>query len=66
MMSPHAMLLPYFEEESLKSIYNLKAAWYYQTHLKDANGYSIVFQTVIPVFACPSTGGDNPDRRQAS
>jgi prepilin-type N-terminal cleavage/methylation domain-containing protein/prepilin-type processing-associated H-X9-DG protein len=60
MMSPHAMLLPYFEEENLKSIYNLKAAWYFQTHLKDANGYSIVFKTVIPVFACPSSGGDNP------
>ncbi len=60
MMSPHAMLLPYFEEENLKNIYNLKAAWYYQTHLQDANGYSIVFQTVIPVFACPSSGGDNP------
>jgi prepilin-type N-terminal cleavage/methylation domain-containing protein/prepilin-type processing-associated H-X9-DG protein len=60
MMSPHAMLLPFFEEEGLKGVYDLKKDWYHQTDVRDPNGYSVVMQTVIPVFACPSSGGDNP------
>jgi prepilin-type N-terminal cleavage/methylation domain-containing protein/prepilin-type processing-associated H-X9-DG protein len=60
MMSPHAMLLPYFEEEGLKGIYNLKKPWWQQNDLKDSKGYSTVMQTVVPVFSCPSSTGDNP------
>ncbi|MGD9722321.1 MAG: DUF1559 domain-containing protein [Pirellulales bacterium] len=50
--SPHAMLLPYFEEEGLKGLYNQKVNWWGQNPL--------VVATVIPVFACPSSGGENP------
>jgi prepilin-type N-terminal cleavage/methylation domain-containing protein len=50
--SPHAMLLPYFEEEGLRSLYDSKQDWWHQR--RDVVG------TVVPVFACPSAGGDNP------
>jgi len=60
MMSPHAMLLPFFEEEGLKGVYDLKKDWYHQTDVRDSNNYSVVMQTVIPAFACPSSTGENP------
>ncbi|MGD9722323.1 MAG: DUF1559 domain-containing protein, partial [Pirellulales bacterium] len=50
--SPHAMLLPYFEEEGLKGLYNGKEDWWHQSPQ--------VVATAIPVFACPSNGGENP------
>ncbi len=50
--SPHAMLLPYFEDEGLRGLYNTRANWWRQDPQ--------VVATVIPVFACPSSGGDNP------
>jgi prepilin-type N-terminal cleavage/methylation domain-containing protein/prepilin-type processing-associated H-X9-DG protein len=50
--SPHAMLLPYFEEVSLHTLYNSKVAWFYQ--------YGRVAETVIPAYVCPSYGGANP------
>jgi prepilin-type N-terminal cleavage/methylation domain-containing protein/prepilin-type processing-associated H-X9-DG protein len=50
--SPHAMLLPFFEEEGLKSLYNQKQDWLHQR--------PDVARTVIPVFTCPSSAGDNP------
>jgi prepilin-type N-terminal cleavage/methylation domain-containing protein/prepilin-type processing-associated H-X9-DG protein len=50
--SPHCMLLPYFEEEGLKGIYNSRRKWWYQDPTAVAK--------VIPVFACPSSGGENP------
>jgi prepilin-type N-terminal cleavage/methylation domain-containing protein/prepilin-type processing-associated H-X9-DG protein len=51
--SPHAMLLPYFEEEGLKGVYNSKKKWWFQ----DPSAVA----TVVPVYACPSAGGDNPN-----
>jgi len=50
--SPHSMLLPYFEEQGLKGLYNLKEDWLHQR--RD------VPSTVIPVFTCPSNGAENP------
>ncbi|MEX0977587.1 MAG: DUF1559 domain-containing protein, partial [Pirellulales bacterium] len=50
--SPHAMLLPYFEEASLHNLYNQKVAWFFQ--------FSQVADRVIPVFVCPSYSGENP------
>ncbi len=50
--SPHAMLMPYFEEGNLHNLYDQKKSWVYQ--------YSEVASTVVPVFTCPSNGGDNP------
>ena len=50
--SPHAMLLPYFEENSLHNLYNPKLAWVYQL--------ATVAEKVIPIFVCPSNTGDNP------
>ncbi len=50
--SPHAMLLPYFEEQGLRGLYDQKRNWWFQN--------PEVVATVIPVFACPSSGGDNP------
>ncbi len=49
---PHAMLLPYFEEAGLRGLYNQKMDWWHQN--------PTVVATVIPVFSCPSSGGDNP------
>jgi prepilin-type N-terminal cleavage/methylation domain-containing protein/prepilin-type processing-associated H-X9-DG protein len=50
--SGHAMLLPYFEEAGLKSLYIQNKGWWRQG--------SEVVSKVIPVFVCPSSGGDNP------
>jgi prepilin-type N-terminal cleavage/methylation domain-containing protein/prepilin-type processing-associated H-X9-DG protein len=50
--SPHAMLLPYFEDSSLHNIYNQNLPWFQQL--------SIVAERVIPSFACPSNSADNP------
>jgi prepilin-type N-terminal cleavage/methylation domain-containing protein/prepilin-type processing-associated H-X9-DG protein len=50
--SPHAMLLPYFEEASLHNLYNQDLAWFYQR--------PDVANRIIPVFVCPSYGGENP------
>ena len=50
--SPHAMLLPYFEEAGLKGLYDSNRDWQHQR--------SDVVSKVIPVYACPSTSGDNP------
>jgi prepilin-type processing-associated H-X9-DG protein len=47
------MLLPYFEEEGLKSLYDSSKKWW--------NQRADVVGTVVPVFACPSVGGDNPN-----
>ena len=58
--SMHTMLLPYFEEQALKDLYNNKQDWQHQTQLKDANGNSVIPAKVIPVYACPSVSGENP------
>ena len=50
--SPHAMLLPYFEEKGLTGLYNNAKDWQGQDPK--------VVSMVIPVFACPSSGGENP------
>ncbi|MEX2112404.1 MAG: DUF1559 domain-containing protein [Pirellulales bacterium] len=50
--SPHATLLPYFEDEGLRGLYDQRNNWWRQN--------PAVVATVIPVFACPSSGGDNP------
>ena len=60
--SVHTMLFPYFEDNSMRNIYDQNAPWYYQkyypatatTPLIDVPG------TVINVMVCPSSGGDNP------
>jgi prepilin-type N-terminal cleavage/methylation domain-containing protein/prepilin-type processing-associated H-X9-DG protein len=51
-MSPHAMLLPYMEEQGLRGIYDASKSWWLQDPRVPA--------TVIPVYACPSSSGDNP------
>jgi prepilin-type N-terminal cleavage/methylation domain-containing protein len=61
--SMHTMLLPYFEEEGLKSLINPKMDWERQTHIwEDRNGtpHYTIPATVIPVFNCPSADGENP------
>jgi prepilin-type N-terminal cleavage/methylation domain-containing protein/prepilin-type processing-associated H-X9-DG protein len=64
--SMHTMLLPYFEEEGLKSLINSKTDWEHQTHIQDptklsgANYFCTIPATVIPVFNCPSADGENP------
>lgn len=50
--SPHSMLLPFFEEASLATIYNSKVPWTRQPPQ--------VARTSIPVFNCPSNGGTDP------
>jgi prepilin-type N-terminal cleavage/methylation domain-containing protein/prepilin-type processing-associated H-X9-DG protein len=50
--SPHAMLMPYFEESSLHGLYDQKRPWHFQM--------SSVAATVVPIFACPSNSGENP------
>jgi prepilin-type N-terminal cleavage/methylation domain-containing protein/prepilin-type processing-associated H-X9-DG protein len=50
--SGHSMLLPYFEESGLAGLYMHDKGWWQQ-------GPDIVSK-VIPVFACPSNGGENP------
>ena len=60
--SCHAMLLPYFEEASLKNLYDSKIDWKNQTQLSNGvPGKCPIPATVIPVFACPSCGGENPN-----
>jgi prepilin-type processing-associated H-X9-DG protein len=62
------MLLPHFEEEGLKSLYNPKETWQRQwggteggpTGVPTISPMAVVPATVIPVFFCPSCGGDNP------
>ncbi len=64
--SGHALMLPYFEEEGLKSLYNFDRPWYSQLCLtvpspatSNPSGIDVP-ATVIPVFVCPSNGGENP------
>ncbi len=62
----YAMMLPYFEEAALKSLYNQTTDWQHQTGVwdvtKSSGGYYYftVPATVIPVFNCPSADGENP------
>ncbi|MEX0676261.1 MAG: DUF1559 domain-containing protein [Pirellulales bacterium] len=56
----HGMLLPYFEEEGLKSLYDPKQDWQHQWGGSTNPQFAIVPATVIPVFACPSNNGENP------
>jgi len=50
--SPHAMMLAYFEEASLKGLYNSQTDWQGQL--------TQVRASRIPVFVCPSSGSENP------
>ena len=50
--SPHAMMLPFFEEEGMSGLYEKKNAWLLQR--------MDIAETSPPVFFCPSCGGDNP------
>jgi len=61
--SLHTMLLPYFEEEGLKSLINPKTDWQHQNSIIDPTkgpNFAVVPATVIPVFNCPSSDGENP------
>ena len=44
--------MPFYEEESLHSLYNQDVAWFFQ--------YREVAQSVVPIFVCPSNSGPNP------
>jgi type II secretory pathway pseudopilin PulG len=46
------MLMPYFEQTNLASLYNQTRAWYMQSPQ--------VAQTVVPIFVCPSVSQANP------
>lgn len=61
-MSFHCMMLPYFEEEGLKQLYEPTRGWQFQTQISEVARpmYYTVPATVIPVFNCPSADGDNP------
>ena len=48
----HAMLLPYFEETGLASLYNFEDDWEHQS--------IEVMSAVVPNFVCPSTTLENP------
>ena len=50
--SAHCLLLPYFEEASLKGMYDNNSHYALQR--------PEIAMKVIPVFMCPSNGGDNP------
>ncbi|MGD9723395.1 MAG: DUF1559 domain-containing protein [Pirellulales bacterium] len=50
--SPHAMLLPYFEEGGLAGLYSKNKSWLLQS--------PEVVATHIPVYVCPSCAGDQP------
>jgi prepilin-type N-terminal cleavage/methylation domain-containing protein/prepilin-type processing-associated H-X9-DG protein len=50
--SPHAMLLPFFEEQGLKNLYDSRKSW--------ANQRPDVVAAVVPVYVCPSCAGENP------
>src|SRR5262245_8831879 len=52
--SPHTMLLPYFEEQGLKGLYNPNTHWQRQR--------PEVAAMVIPIYNCPSVSGANPMR----
>jgi hypothetical protein len=52
-MSPVSMMLPYFEQKNLQTIYNFQREWHKQL--------PSVAQTVIPIFNCPSNlRSENP------
>ncbi len=59
-------MLPYFEEEGLKNLYNYNNPWYSQLcptspTLGIPNPAGIdVPGAVVSIFVCPSNGGDNP------
>jgi prepilin-type N-terminal cleavage/methylation domain-containing protein/prepilin-type processing-associated H-X9-DG protein len=48
----HILLLPYFEEAGLSGLIDHRKGWGYQSRP--------VVATVIPIYVCPSYGGDNP------
>jgi prepilin-type N-terminal cleavage/methylation domain-containing protein/prepilin-type processing-associated H-X9-DG protein len=50
--SVNALLLPFFEEEALKYVYDRSQDWRRQN--------SLVAQCIVPVFNCPSADGENP------
>ena len=50
--SGQAMMLPYFEEAGLKGVYASNRIWWAQA--------PDVVSKVVPVFACPSSGQENP------
>jgi len=50
--SGHSSLLPYFEESTIKNLQNPKDKWY--------NSPPALAAKVIPIFVCPSNGGENP------
>src|SRR5262245_46372200 len=57
----HAMLLPYFEEEGLRNLYDPKENWQHQWGGTPVGSVqAVVPATVIPVFMCPSNSGENP------
>ncbi len=57
----HTLILPYLEEEGLKNLYSPTTDWQHQKYpLDTTTGYSLIPQTVIPVFNCPSASGENP------
>ncbi len=63
--SCHTMLLPYFEEEGLKSLVDPNTDWQHQFGVvtPGKNGspnFAEVPATVVPVFNCPSADGENP------
>lgn len=51
-VSVHALLLPYFEEVALHNLNDPAEDWLHQKPQ--------VATTVIPIFVCPSYGGENP------
>ncbi len=58
----HTLILPYMEEESLKNLYNPATDWQHQTQLSAVGNpyFYTIPATVIPVYNCPSAGGENP------
>jgi prepilin-type N-terminal cleavage/methylation domain-containing protein/prepilin-type processing-associated H-X9-DG protein len=56
----HAMMLPFFEEEGLKGIYDSKRDWQHQTAVLDGNMNAVTPAMAPPVFVCPSATGENP------
>jgi prepilin-type N-terminal cleavage/methylation domain-containing protein/prepilin-type processing-associated H-X9-DG protein len=51
-MSTTSMLLPYFEQRNLQSIYNFNKEWTDQS--------PVIGSTVVPIFNCPSNQKENP------
>ncbi len=56
--SGHTMLLPFFEELAISTLYNKSADWGHQ--LQTPMYPHTVGGIPIPPFVCPSNGGDNP------